>query len=300
MKTRFTIMLLIIVGVVLACYTITFQVRYDKIVVKTTFDKANEDSIYDEPGLYFKWFKPIEDTREYPKTIQVMDDQLEEQQTVDGYAVIIRSYLAWRIEDPLKFYVTLRSTANAQQQLRPLLRDNRGIISQYRFDQLVNLDSGQLKISEIEAKAAEQLQQRISAQNFGIKVERIGIRRVLLPESVTDKVFGRMTENREALAEQARAEGRAKAEAIKSEAESAQLRILAFAERRAQAIRAEGEREAAEHYGKFAKNEQFAIFLRKVEAMKKILASGNTTFILDPSEIDSLSLFKDQSLAGGK
>ena len=293
MKTRFTILLLVIVAVVLLCYTFSFQVRYDEIAVKTRFDKASQETIYKEPGIYFKWFPPIESVTSYPTTIQILDDQLEEQQTADGYAVIVRSYLAWEITDPYNFFVSLRSIREAEDKLRPLLRDNRGIISQYRFDQLVNLDPSQLKISDIETSAANQLQQRVDAQGFGIKVHAIGIRRVLLPESVTEKVFGRMKENREALAEQARAEGRAQAEAIKSGAESARMRILAFAERRAQAIRAEGEREAAEHYGKFAKNEQFAIFLRKVEAMKAILDEGNTTFILDPSELESLSLFSD-------
>lgn len=296
MKNRFTFVLIAIVAVVLMCYMFIFQVRYDQVAIKTTFDRATEDSIIREPGSYFCLPPPIQRVTRYQTTIQILEDQLEEQQTADGYAVIVRTYLAWRIDDPLKFYIKLHDFQNAQEQLRPLLRDNRGIISKYRFDQLVNLDPAQLKLTDIEQESAQLLQQRINDQQFGIKVERVGLRRILLPESVTEKVFARMKENREALAEQARAEGRAKAAAIKSEAESAKKRILAFAERRAQAIRAEGEREAAEHYGKFAQNEQFAIFLRQLEALKTILAGGNTTFIFDPNELEALSLFKSPAL----
>jgi rod shape determining protein RodA len=67
-------------------------------------------------------------------------------------------------------------------------------------------------------------------------------------------------------------------------------RILAFAERRAQTIRSQGDREAAKEYESFAKNEDFAIFLRKVEALKKML-DHNTTFVLSADSLGILDWF---------
>lgn len=297
----------ILIAILLAAYMFTFQVRYDEVAVVTTFDKAtppqynadgsideeNPGSLKLEPGLYFKWFWPIQSEYKYPKRVQVLEDQLEEQQTADGYAVIVNTYLAYRISDPHAFFRTMKDEDNARAQLRPLLREIRGIISQYEWNQLVNTDASKLRLAEIEAEALEQIQSRLTAQKYGIEAERFGIRRVVLPEAVTEKVFERMRQTRQSLAERARAEGDAKAAAIRSEARSAQQRILAFAERRAQAIRAEGDREAATYYRMFQENEQFAVFLRRVEALKAILAN-NTTFVLTAQDLTPLQLLEPE------
>ncbi|MCS5617474.1 MAG: hypothetical protein NZ658_05690, partial [Pirellulales bacterium] len=125
-------------------------------------------------------------------------------------------------------------------------------------------------------------QDSLTAAGFGLKVENVGLYRVLLPESTTAKVFETMIATRERLAESAVQEGQAQASAIRSEAASGRDRILAFAERRAQAIRSEGDREASREYAEFAQDEEFAIFLRRLEALEQML-QHNTTFVL-PAE----------------
>jgi membrane protease subunit HflC len=204
--------------------------------------------------------------------------------------VIVRTYLTWRIVDPLKFYVTLKEPAEAAKQLSSSLREVRGLISNHRFDELVNLDRSKLKLGQIEADAAQMLDAALAQADYGIRVESVGIHKIILPESTTSKVFETMIASRERLAENALQEGQAQASAIRSEAESARERILAFAERRAQAIRAQGDREASTQYQSFAKNEEFAIFLRKVDALKKML-DHNTTFVLSAESLGILDWF---------
>jgi modulator of FtsH protease HflC len=302
MKQQLSLIVGILIGLILVVYMFTFQVRYDEVAVKTTFGKATEPqrnaaggidplnpgSVIVEPGINFRLPWPIQNVEKYTTRVQILDDQLEEQQTKDGYAVIVRTYLAYRVEDPYLFYKNLKSYDEAQKQISARLRGARAIISSYRFDELVNTDPEKLKLQEMELKATEELRKPLA--DFGITIQELGIRRVVLPEKVTEKVFERMRNQRQALAQNARSSGTATASTIKSGAKSSQDRILAFAERRAQAIRAQGDEEAAKHYEVFKQNQDFAIFLRQIDSMKKILAH-NTTFILDANKISPLDLF---------
>lgn len=289
MKNALTLTIGIAVLVILLVYMITFQVRYDQVAVLSTFDKAEANDLKNEPGLYFKAPWPIQKVYTYSKQINLIEDVKEEIQTADGYSVIVKLYLAWRIDEPYAFFRTLSNEENARiNHLTPPLRQLKGVISQYRFDQLVNTDAGKIKLREIEQVMADQLRAQLAGTGYGIAVEQVGISRVILPEATTEKVFERMRKTRERMAERARAEGRAEAATIESDANSARDRILAFAERRAQAIRAEGDAEATQYFAQFAQDQEFATFLAKLEALRKTL-SHNTTFIMDASTLWFLS-----------
>jgi membrane protease subunit HflC len=292
---------IVLVGVALVALLLSnmffYQVRYDQVAVLTAFDKADSSSVQDTAGLKWRWPWPINKVSLYSKRLQVLEDKIEELQTADGKSVIVRTYLTWRIADPLRFYITLKDPAEANRQLASRLREIRGIISNYRFDELVNLDRSILKLGDIETRATKMLDDELAQAGYGVKVESVGIHKIILPESATGKVFETMIANRERLAENALQEGQAQASAINSEAESARQRILAFAERKAQMIRSEGDREAATQYSSFAENEEFAIFLRKIEALRKML-DHNTTFVLSADSLGILDWFNKDPAAG--
>ena len=290
MKNSFTILMGLVITAALLSYMFLYQVRYDQVAVRTTFDKADDGSVQTAPGLKFRLPWPINKVTHYSKRLQLLEDRIEELQTADGKSVIVKTYLTWRIENPLEFYVTLKDPAEAQRQLSSRLREIRGLISRYRLDQLVNLDKNAIKLDEIENLAKSSLEKSLAQSGYGLKVESVGIYKIVLPESTTQKVFETMITTRERLSENALQEGQAQASAIRSEAESARDRILAFAERRAQTIRSQGDREAAKEYQSFAANEEFAIFLRKVEALKKML-DHNTTFVLSADSLGILDWF---------
>jgi len=290
MKKSFTILMGAVIAAALLSYMFLYQVRYDQVAVRTTFDKADAGSVQTEPGLKFRLPWPIHKVTHYSKRLQLLEDTVEELQTADGKSVIVKTYLTWRIENPLDFYVTLKDPAEAQRQLSSRLREIRGLISRYRLDQLVNLDKNAIKLGEIEDQAKATLEKSLAQSGYGLKVESVGIYKIVLPESTTQKVFETMITTRERLSENALQEGQAQASAIRSEAESARERILAFAERRAQTIRSKGDREASKEYESFAANEDFAVFLRKVEALKKML-DHNTTFVLSADSLGILDWF---------
>ena len=299
MKNSFIVLVGVILVALLLSNMFFYQVRYDQVAVRTTFDKADESSVQETPGLKWRWPWPVNKVALYSKRLQVLEDKIEELQTADGNSVIVRTYLTWRIADPLDFYITLKDPAEANRQLSSRLREIRGLISNYDFDELVNVDRDKIKLADIEQRATTTLDEALRQAGYGIKVESVGIHKIILPESTTQKVFDTMIASRERLAENALQEGQAQASAIRSEATSARERILAFAERKAQAIRSQGDREAAVQYENFAQNEEFAIFLRKIEALKKML-DHNTTFVLSADSLGILDWFNKDPAAAAK
>jgi membrane protease subunit HflC len=290
MKNSFTMLVAAVLVTALLSYMFLYQVRYDQVAVRTTFDRAEEGSVQSTPGLKWRLPWPINKVTHYSKRLQLLEDTIEELQTADGKSVIVKTYLTWRIVDPLQFYVTLKDPAEAQRQLSSRLRSIRSVISGYRLDELVNLDREKVKLAEIEDKQKAELESSLAQSGYGLKVETVGIYKIVLPEATTEKVFETMIKTRERLSENALQEGQAQASAIRSEAQSARDRILAFAERRAQTIRSQGDREASKEYQSFAADEDFAIFLRKVEALKKML-DHNTTFVLSADSLGILEWF---------
>jgi len=291
-KNSFVILVGVLLTVVLLTNMFCYQVRYDQVAVQTTFDKADDTSIRDTPGLKWRWPWPVNKVALYPKRLQVLEDKIEELQTSDGKSVIVKTYLTWRIANPLDFYITLKDPAEANRQLSSRLREIRGLISNYRFDELVNTDRTRLKLTQVEQQASAMLNEALTEAGYGITIESVGIHKIVLPESTTEKVFETMIAAREQLAENALQEGQAQASAIRSEAASARERILAFAERKAQEIRSLGDREAAQQYANFAQDEEFAIFLRKIEALRKML-DHNTTFVLSADSLGILDWFQN-------
>ena len=292
MKNSFVILVGFLLTAVLLTNMFCYQVRYDQVAVQTTFDKADDTSIRETPGLKWRWPWPVNKVALYPKRLQVLEDKIEELQTSDGKSVIVKTYLTWRIANPLDFYITLKDPAEANRQLSSRLREVRGLISNYRFDELVNTDRSRLKLTQIEQQASAMLNEALTEAGYGITIESVGIHKIVLPESTTEKVFETMIAAREQLAENALQEGQAQASAIRSEAASARERILAFAERKAQEIRSLGDREAAQQYANFAQDEEFAIFLRKIEALRKML-DHNTTFVLSADSLGILDWFQN-------
>ena len=299
MKNSFTILIGTVIGAALLSHMFLYQVRYDQVAIRTTFDKADEASVQEAAGLKFRWPWPVNKITHYSKRIQLLEDKVEELQTADGKSVIVRTYLTWRITDPLAFYTTLKDPSEAEKQLSSRLREVRSVISTRRFDELVNTDESQLALAAIETEAKDSLNTALAAATYGIRVEEVGIQKLVLPEATTSRVFETMIKTRERLAENALQEGQAQASAIRSEAASARDRILAFAEKRAQSIRSQGDREASAEYASFARNEDFAVFLRKVEALRKML-DHNTTFVLSADSLGILDWFRqDPAAAAG-
>lgn len=293
MKNLSALIIAVIVLLALVFFTFAYFVRYDQTAVVTTFGAADQASVRTEAGIYFKWPPPIQRVYAYPRQLQILEGSKVEIQTSDNIAVIPATYVVWRVDDPLAFYRAHTTIAEAEGKLKPLIRGLSSVISSKRFDQMVNNDPAKVELAAIEKQLTDTLRTTLAnqAKPWGIAVEHFGIRRLILPEQTTEKVFERMRTTRELMAQDARSSGNAEAKSIVEDAKTSKEKILAFAESRAQSIRARGDNEAEIYLSEFKKNEEFATFLFQIEALKKMLAH-NTTFILDADDLDVLQLFK--------
>ncbi|BAM03721.1 protease modulator HflC [Phycisphaera mikurensis] len=294
MRNKATFFTGLVVFLALLCYTVSYTVRYDETAVVTFLEKAGPDALK-EPGFGLKAPWPLSKVYTYPRKVQVLEDVQQQIQTSDGKSVIVGLYVAWTIDQPLTFFRTVKTIDQATERLQALTGELPAVITQYRFDQLVNPDPSQIKLDEIEERAREVLAER--ATNYGVAVADVGVRELELPEAVTQNVFAAMRSTRESLAANAEQEGQARANQIQTEATSVGDRILAFAEREATAIRAEGQRDAVEQFDVFAEEPELAIFLRQMQMLREVLPY-RTTFILDANELEALSPLRAEQADG--
>ncbi len=269
--------LLVIFGFLL----FTFQVRHTEIAVVTTFDNPAAKPI-DEPGLHGKWPYPIQKVYKFDKRVQNFEDQFQETPTSDGYNLLVMLYVGWTINDPALFFNSFSggSVTVAQQTLDGLIRSAKTVaVGRHPFSDFVSTNPTQLKFTEIESEMLKAIK-TAAATKYGINVEFLGIKKLGLPEGVTQKVFDRMTAERQREIDRLRAQGEAEATKIRSKADRDKNEILANADAAATRIRGEAEAAAAKSFAAFKESPDLAVFLLELNALEQTLRD-KSTLILD-------------------
>ena len=234
------------------------------------------------PGWHLKWPWPIQRVLRYDGRLQILEDTEEETLTKDGKNIVVVTYCSWQVDDALTFSKRVRKFSQATDSMTKLIRAAKtAVISDYRLDDFVSLDREALqqRYDRIEGEILARVG-RQARNEYGIEVVSLGIKRISLPQTVSQKVFEQMRETRKKQAETTRAEGNAEAERIRARAESAKRRILAFAQRLADQIKSEGDAAAAEYYDVFRESPEFAEFLKQMDFLRETLKQ-DTTFLMD-------------------
>lgn len=283
MRSRFT--LLVFGFMVVAVFLLTqmvFTVREGEVVVVTSLGKpirAIEDA-----GLYRRWPWPVHEIHRFDNRIRMLEGTFEEGLTRDGKNVLLQIYAGWNISDPMLFLERVGGSAQAGGNLDGLLRSHKNaMIGQYRFSELINVDPAELKLENIEQQLLATVQPEAS-ERYGVAVHVVGIRRIGLPEAITQSVFDRMRAERQEIADRYRSEGEGESIRIRARADSERDQMLATAEAQARSLRAEGDAAAAEFYQVFERDPDLAIFLRKLDTMKEMLNSKATLVLSSESE----------------
>lgn len=273
--------ILIVVGLLVAALfvllQILFTVREGDAAVVTTFGKP--ERALTEPGLYRRWPWPIQKIYRFDNRTQVVEGPFEETLTQDGKNVLVGVYAGWKIAEPITFLERVGTVEQAERNLDSLLRHYKSaVLGQHPFGSLVNADAARIQFEQVETAMLAAVKPEAAAR-YGIDVEFLGIRKLGLPESITQKVFERMQAERTEIAERYRSEGEGEAIKIRAQADSQRDQILAQAEAEAKRIRAEGDAKAAAFYQVFEKNPELAMFLRKLEVMEETLKEKATVVL---------------------
>jgi len=171
-------------------------------------------SVKKEPGLYFK--TPIvENVKFFDKRILTYEsEQPDRFITSEKKNVLVDSYIKWRIMDPSKYYVSVNGDER-QAERRITQTVNDGLRAEFGKRTIQEVVSGQR--SEIMGI----LQERADSESrlIGVEILDVRLRRVDLPEEVSQSVYQRMNAERKSVANELRSQGFADSEKIRAVAE---------------------------------------------------------------------------------
>ena len=275
MRNFWTLLVVVLVVVILVLSSVMFQVRQTEKVIVVRLGKPVRT--IEEPGLKFKWPTPIEVVREFDSRSRLFQETPEEEvSTAGGEPIIVKTFVVWRIAEPQQFLEAVKDILTAEESLKSLLRDNQNsVIGRHYFSEFVNTNPERIQFEQIEQEIADAIRPKALA-DYGIEVQSVGIKRLMIPKNVTESVFERMRKDRNTKTEAILSEGTAQAEQIETDAEAKQKELLAVADAMAKQIRGKGEAEAAKYYEALEADPDLAMFLRDLEALKKILAERST------------------------
>ena len=277
-----TIVIGAVLIVIFALLLFVFQVRQSEVAVVTTFGKPTAQP-YDKPGAYLKWPWPIQKVYKFDQRIQNFEDKFSENLTADNNNLLTSVYVGWRISDAATFFPKFAggSVAAAQRMLESMLRSAKSaVVGKHPLSDFVNADAKQLKFDAIENEIEQAVQSQLQTNNCGIEIAFLGIKKLGLPESVTQTVFQRMTSERQILISRFQYEGEAEAQKIKSAADRQAAETIANADAAATRIRGEGEAAAARVLPVFQQNPELANFLLRISALQQSL-NQRATLIFD-------------------
>jgi membrane protease subunit HflC len=228
-----------------------------------------------EPGLYFK--TPfVQEVLYFDRRLLDYDASPKELLTKDKQQMVVDNYSRWRIVDPLKFYKTLRSEANAQSRLDDIVYSNlRETLGRYTLSDIVSD-----RRAELMAEVTKAVNRTVDA--YGIEVADVRIRRADLPEKNEQNVFSRMRTERERLAKKFRAEGEEESRKIRSGADKEAQILVAEASKDSEIVRGDGDAAAVRIYSDaYGRDPEFYELSRTLEAYRNTIGEG-TTLVLSP------------------
>lgn len=111
----------------------------------------------------------------------------------------------------------------------------------------------------------------------------VRVKKIDLPEDVSQSVFDRMSAEREKLAREYRSRGKEEGEKIRADADRQVTILEAEAYRDAELMRGDGDAKASSIYAAaFSKNPEFYAFTRSLRGYEQAFGSGNDVLVLDP------------------
>ncbi|MDD4556755.1 MAG: protease modulator HflC [Alphaproteobacteria bacterium] len=229
-----------------------------------------------EPGLKMK--TPfIQNLVFYDKRLLRLDPPAQSIILKDQKRLEVDSFTRYQIIDPLKYYKTVRTEVQARSKLEEIVNSSvRRVLGQVTLPELLSVKRNQI-MKNIRSGVMT------DAEEIGVKVVDVRIRRADLPTSVLQSINERMKAEREREAKEFRAQGEQKAKEITAQADKEKIIILAEAEKQSEILRGQGDKEAIALLTKAANSDpKFYAFYRSLEAYKKALANSETSMVISP------------------
>src|SRR5665811_1567253 len=184
------------------------------------------------PGLHFKW-PLIQNVRYFDGRILTLDTpDAERYITSEKKNLLVDSFVKWQITDVRQYYIYISVGDEAQAQTRisqtvnATLREEFG---KHTVHEVVSEDRNAM-MKTVRERASQ------DAKKIGVEIIDVRLKRVDLPQEVSESVYKRMDAERKSVANQLRSEGSAAAERIRAEADKEREVIIANAYKDAQRL----------------------------------------------------------------
>ena len=230
------------------------------------------------PGLHFK-VPFVNNIRTFEARLMTLDIETERYLTSEKKNLLVDAFVKWRIDDVARFYTSVRGDeSQGALRLSQIIKDSlRSEFGKRTIQEVISGERSQI-MDTVTAYANKQ------AQEFGISVVDVRLKRIDLPPDVSESVYRRMEAERSRVAREFRSQGAESAERIRADADRRRTEILADAYRESQQSRGAGDAQAADIYAKaYNKNKEFYAFYRSLESYRKTFQDKSDIVVVDPS-----------------
>lgn len=268
---------IIVVLVALIANSTLYVVKETERAVRLRFGALVETNI--PAGLHYK-IPLMDNVRKFDTRVLTLDANPESFFTLQKKRLIVDSYVKWRIADVDTFYrVTGGNEDVAQNRLANRVND--GLRNQFGTRTLHEVVSGER--DELMRHLTDSLNETVR-ESLGIEVVDVRVKRIDLPNEVSEPVFRRMTAEREKEARELRSKGKEQAEKIRAAADRESTIIAATAYSESEQIRGEGDAKAARIYAEaYTKDKEFYAFVRSLTAYKESFREKGDMLLVDPT-----------------
>ena len=243
------------------------------------FQLGEVKEVVTKSGLHFKW-PLIQNVRFFDMRILSYDDAEPLRFiTSEKKPVLVDSFVKWRINDVKQYYISVQGDEmRAATRIKQTISD--GLQAEFGRRTVHDVVSGQRDeiMADVRTKADNDL------KRIGVQIVDVRLKRVDLPQEVSESVFGRMQAERKRIANEQRSTGAAEAERIRADADRQREIILAEAYRDAQRTKGEGDAKASAIFAQaFSQNPEFFAFYRSMEAYRQSFRGKNDLLLLEPN-----------------
>jgi len=283
-----------------------YTVNETEQVIITQFGRPVGDVI-DQAGLKMK-IPFVQEVNRIEKRILVWDGSANDMPTKDKLYITVDTFGRWRIRDPLQYFLRLRDERSAQSRLEDILgSETRNAVARHELIEIIRttkerspeLDPRMADVDVSTLLPISQGRQRIEAAvleaaagklaEFGIELLDVRFKRINYNDSVREKIYARMTSERDQIADRFRSEGAGEAARINGNKERELQSIESTAYRTIQKIEGDADAKATEIYSaSYNKNRQATdlyAFLKTLDTYRSVIDPNTTLVLTTDSEL---------------
>ena len=268
-------------------------VREGQAVLVTRFGRPLRAAT--QPGLHWKLPWPIDGAITLDMRRRVYETGQAEMLTRDKKNIIARTFVVWRIGDPLTFTQAIGNEAGAEGKLDGLLTNAAiGTLGGHDLSALVSTNPNDLQMDQIESELLASTAP-LALRSYGVTVEQIRLERLALPEENVAAVFDQMRAERRQFAAKYEAEGQQEASKIRSQADLDAAQIRAKGTEEQARIKGESAAQVAKIYADAHRiDPELYRFTRSLDSLTKLVTGSTSLVLRTDSEPFSLLQGKDK------